>query len=238
MTGAIDAPDGVRAMFDRIAPRYDLMNRLMTGWQDARWRRIAAEIAVDGGAATALDAATGTGGLARALHRAGAHRVVGVDVSSAMLDRAAVLSSEIEGIELSYADVMDLPFDDGTFDACTIGFGLRNLPDYQLGIRELTRVLAPGGRLVILELSPVSSRVFGTLFGLYFGKAVPVAGWLVTGDRDAYRYLPESVQAFPDAPGLAAMMNGAGLCDVRWRYFGRRTVALHVGRKSNEEPDE
>lgn len=218
-------------MFDRIAPRYDLMNRLMTGYQDQRWRRTAARIAVGSGADRVLDAATGTGDLARALHDAGAREVVGVDVSSAMLERAASNLRRCPGVRVLYADVMELPFDDGSFDACTIGFGLRNLPDYQAGIAEMARVLAPGGRLVILELTPQADSLFRTLFRPYFERIVPALGGLIAGDRAAYRYLPESVHNFPDAAKLAGMMHAAGLVDIRWRYAGVGSVALHVGTK-------
>jgi demethylmenaquinone methyltransferase/2-methoxy-6-polyprenyl-1,4-benzoquinol methylase len=229
--GAIESPAEVREMFDRIARRYDLMNRLMTGWRDRRWRAAAARAAVGDGAGAALDVATGTGSLARALHDAGAFTVVGVDFSTAMLDVAALRTPANAGVSLRYGDAMDLPFPAETFDACTIGFGLRNLPDYQACLREMARVLRPGGRLVVLELTPHDRPVFGPLFDLYFGRIVPLVGWLVTGDRDAYRYLPESVCAFPDAGRLAGMMSRAGLVEVRWRYFAGGSVALHTGVK-------
>ena len=234
MTGSIDAPVSVWAMFDRIASRYDLMNSLMTGWQDERWRGAAARAAAGDGVDRALDAATGTGRLAIALRQAGAVKVVGVDASSGMLERAASRAKARGGISLLYADVMDLPFDDDTFDACTIGFGLRNLPDYRLGVKEMARVVAPGGRLVILELTPGARGAFGQLFDFYFGRVVPQLGSIVGGDRAAYSYLPESVRTFPDADALARMMHDAGLVDIRWRFFGGRTVALHVGTKAEE----
>lgn len=234
MSGSIDAPDNVWAMFDRIAPRYDLMNGLMTGWQDRHWRALAARYAVEEGADLALDAATGTGALAVALRNAGARRVIGVDASSEMLTQAASNLAGSDSVSLLYADVMELPFEPGTFDVCTIGFGLRNLPDYQAGLAEMTRVLAPGGRLVLLELTPVESGPFGRLFDVYFGSIVPLLGWLITGDHAAYRYLPESVRAFPDARTLAAMMHRAGLTDIRWRLLGGGSVALHVGVKNRE----
>jgi demethylmenaquinone methyltransferase/2-methoxy-6-polyprenyl-1,4-benzoquinol methylase len=218
-------------MFDRIAPRYDLMNQLMTGWQDERWRALAARAAVAGEAGLVLDVATGTGALARALRQAGARSVTAVDFSSEMLQFAALGIEPGSGICLMYADAMALPFADGAFDACTIGFGLRNLPDFQAGLYEMARVLRPGGRLVVLELTPVATPLFGRLFEMYFGRIVPLLGRLVTGDREAYRYLPESARAFPDARRLAAMMDRAGLVDIRWRFFGGGTVALHVGVK-------
>jgi demethylmenaquinone methyltransferase/2-methoxy-6-polyprenyl-1,4-benzoquinol methylase len=234
VTGSIDAPENVRAMFDRIASRYDLMNGLMTGWQDRRWRAIAAQNAVQGRAGLALDAATGTGALAKALRDAGARKVIGVDASSEMLIRAASNLASVDEVSLLYADVMELPFESNTFDACTIGFGLRNLPDYRAGIAEMTRVLVPGGRLVILELTPMRNLWFELPFDFYFGRVVPLVGWLVAGDIAAYRYLPDSVRAFPDAPTLAGMMHNAGLTKIRWRIFGGGSVALHVGVKAEE----
>ena len=231
MSGAIDAPETVRAMFDRIAPRYDLMNRLMTGRQDQRWRAAAAHVALEAGARRVLDAATGTGDLVRALHDAGAADVVGVDASSEMLERAAANLAGCGGVSLCWADVMALPFAAGAFDAATIGFGLRNLPDFQGSIAELTRVLRPGGRLVILELSPLGDSRLRPLLQTYFERMVPFAGGLVTGDRSAYRYLPDSVHNFPDAATLAEMLHAAGLVEIRWRCFGLGSVALHVGTK-------
>jgi demethylmenaquinone methyltransferase/2-methoxy-6-polyprenyl-1,4-benzoquinol methylase len=231
MSGSRDTPETVRAMFDRIAPRYDLMNGLMTGWQDQRWRAAAARAALATGAECVLDAATGTGALARALLAAGARAVVGVDASSEMLERAAANLAACAGVSLLYADVMALPYNDGRFDACTIGFGLRNLPDYPGGVAELARVLAPGGRLVVLELTPLGHSRYRPFLEAYFERVVPRLGRLVSGDRAAYKYLPESVHSFPDAPTLAGMMSAAGLRDVRWRCFGAGSVALHVGTK-------
>jgi demethylmenaquinone methyltransferase/2-methoxy-6-polyprenyl-1,4-benzoquinol methylase len=129
---------------------------------------------------------------------------------------------------------MHLPFEDNVFDACTIGFGLRNLPDYQLGINEMTRVLAQSGRLAILEMTRFPDSLLRPLFELYFGQVVPVIGGIVSRDREAYRYLPESVRNFPSAVSLAEMMHAAGLVDVRWRFFGGGAVALHVGTKPEE----
>ncbi len=231
MSGAIDAPDAVRDMFDRIAPRYDLMNRLMSGWQDLRWRRAAAQAALNGGGGRVLDAATGTGDLAEALREAGATDITAVDASPEMLARAGARFIPHANVRVQMADVMRLPFGDGVFDACTIGFGLRNLPGYQAGINEMARVLMPGGRLVVLEATPLEDARFGVLFEPYFSWVVPRIGGLITGDRSAYEYLPESVRNFPNAEGLAGMLHVAGLTRIRWRYFAAGTVALHVGVK-------
>ena len=129
------------------------------------------------------------------------------------------------------ADALALPFPDATFDACTVAFGLRNMADYAAALREMTRVLRPGGRLVCLELTPLRRPVLGRLFGWYFARVVPLVGGLLSGDREAYRYLPQSVAAFPSADALAELMRGAGLADVSYRLLGGGTVALHVGTK-------
>lgn len=217
-------------MFDRISRRYDLMNRLMTGGRDVAWRRLAAREALASGRGCVLDLATGTADLAIELARQGAARVVALDFSRQMLRGAAEKLHRLghPRIELVCADAMRLPFPDATFDACTIGFGLRNLPDYQAGIAEMARVLRPGGRVVILETTPVQQPWLAPLFHLYFDRIVPLIGGLVSGDRDAYGYLPRSTGAFPDAETLAGMLASAGLAEVRVRRLMLGTVALHV----------
>ncbi|HEX5498259.1 MAG TPA: class I SAM-dependent methyltransferase, partial [Thermomicrobiales bacterium] len=125
-----------------------------------------------------------------------------------------------------------LPFPDGVFDACTVAFGLRNMPDYRAALTEMGRVLRPGGRLVCLELTPMRRPVLGGLFAWYFAHAVPLVGGILSGDRDAYRYLPQSVAAFPDAATLAALMRDAGFAEVTWNKLGAGTVALHVAGKA------
>jgi len=235
--GALRQPPEVRAMFDRIVRRYDLMNRLMSLGRDVAWRRLAAREALAGGARQVLDVATGTGDLALELARQGAPRVVGADFSRGMLQLAA---DKIRGrgasIRLLQADAMALPFPDGAFDACTVAFGLRNMPDYEAAVVEMSRVLRPGGRLVVLEMTPLRVPVLRTLFRWYFDRLVPLIGGLISGDRDAYRYLPTSVSAFPPAEELAAIMTRAGLAPVRYQYLMMRTVALHVGVKPGTTP--
>jgi demethylmenaquinone methyltransferase / 2-methoxy-6-polyprenyl-1,4-benzoquinol methylase len=220
-------------MFDRIVGRYDLMNRLMTGNRDVAWRRLAATIAIGAGAETALDVATGTGDLAIELRRQGVPYVVGLDFAREMLISAERKRDErrVSGIDLLQGDAIHLPFFDGTFDALTIAWGLRNLPDYPAGVRELSRVLKPEGRLVILEMTPLRNPVLRKGFNLYFERVVPVIGGLISGDYDAYRYLPASVGAFPDADRLAGMMQASGLRNVRYMLVGGGTVALHIGIK-------
>ncbi len=231
--GALRPPSEVRVMFDRISPRYDLMNRLMTAGRDLAWRRAAARAAVGSGAARVLDVATGTGDLALELVEQGAGRVTGVDFAAAMLRGAVekLAARGVERVDLVQADAMRLPFPDGCFDACTIAFGLRNLPDYPAAVMELARVVRPGGRVVILEMTPVRQPLFRPLFGAYFDHLVPLVGGLVSGEPEAYRYLPRSVQAFPSASHLTLLMWRAGLREVRYRRFALGTVALHVGVK-------
>ncbi|HZO97759.1 MAG TPA: ubiquinone/menaquinone biosynthesis methyltransferase [Gaiellaceae bacterium] len=217
------APDGVRTMFDRIAPVYDAMNRVMSAGLDLRWRRVAAAAAVRPGDRV-LDAACGTGDLALADLAAGAGEVVGVDFSPRMLERARRKSGAVRWVE---ADLLALPFPDASFDAATVGFGIRNVPELERGLRELRRVLRPGGRLALLEIT----RPRGLLrpfFGLWFDALVPVAGRLLPGGR-AYAYLPASVRRFPGAEELAELLAAAGFGDVRFRLLAGSIVAVHTG---------
>lgn len=220
-------------MFDRIVRRYDLMNRLMSGGRDVAWRRMAAREAIDAGVIRVLDVATGTGDLALELAHQGAPLVVGADLSLGMLQGAAgkIARDTRAPLVLTQADAMCLPFADGSFDACTVAFGLRNMPDYQGAIAEMARVLRPGGRLVILEMTPLRQPLLRTAFSWYFDRIVPIIGGLISGDRDAYRYLPRSVGAFPDVDTVATMMRAADLPCVRTRRLAMGTVALWVGVK-------
>ena len=210
-------------MFDRIAPVYDVMNRAMTGGLDRRWRRHTAS-AVVGRGDRVLDAACGTGDLAIADLRAGAGSVTGLDFSAAMLERAGKKSSEVAWVR---GDLLDLPFPDATFDAATIGFGIRNVPELEAGLRELRRVLRPGGRLAILEITQPRG-VLRPFFGFWFDRVVPLAGRLLPGG-EAYTYLPASVRRFLSAEDLVAALEGVGFADVRFRLFGGSIVALHTG---------
>jgi demethylmenaquinone methyltransferase/2-methoxy-6-polyprenyl-1,4-benzoquinol methylase len=235
--GAIRSRDDVRAMFDHIVPRYDLMNRLMTGGRDVAWRRLAVREALRGrnpADVRILDVATGTGDLALALRDAGAADVVGLDFSAAMLDQAirkdtaAARHRRVAWVE---GDAMSLPFPEASFDAVTVAFGLRNMPSYPAALREMVRVLRPGGTLVCLETTPLQLPVLRAIFALYFARVVPIVGGLLSGDRDAYRYLPASTAAFPDAETLGQMMLAAGFSRVRYLRRGLGTVALHVAAK-------
>lgn len=240
-TGALRDGRHVREMFGRIVPRYDAMNRLMTGGRDVAWRRLAVREALarqPADTAYVLDVATGTGDLAFALVAGGAAAVIGADFARPMLAAAAAKrppdtadDGRTDGVRWVVADALALPFPDASFDACTVAFGLRNMADFGAALREMGRVLRPGGRLVCLELTPYRRPVLGRLFGWYFARVVPLVGGILSGDRDAYRYLPSSVAAFPTAAALTALFGDAGFADIRHRLLGGGTVALHVGTK-------
>jgi demethylmenaquinone methyltransferase / 2-methoxy-6-polyprenyl-1,4-benzoquinol methylase len=221
----------VRAMFDAIAPRYDLLNAMLSLGIDRGWRREAVAWAVAKGPRAVLDVATGTADLALALRRAApTAEVVGVDVSEPMLavGRAKAARRGIE-VRLEVADGAALPFADGSFDAVTIAFGLRNFGDIDAGLREFRRVLRRDGRLVVLEFPPPPGGVFGQVFRAYFTRVVPWLGGLVSGRRDAYAYLPASVMAFPAPEALADRMRRAGFRDVRYQLQTGGVSALHRG---------
>lgn len=226
-------------MFDRIVPRYDLLNRVMTGGRDVAWRRVAVREALRGrdpAQTRVLDVATGTGDLALALRDAGVGDVTGLDFSAPMLreamrkDAASGAGPWVTWIE---GDAMALPCADGSFDAVTVAFGLRNMPSYAGALREMSRVLRPGGTLVCLETTPLTAPLLRRLFDWYFSRIVPRIGALLSGDDDAYHYLPASAAVFPDAETLGRMMLAAGLERVRYLRLGMGTVALHVGRKAD-----
>jgi len=217
-------PDTVRGMFDRIAPFYDAMNRVMTVGLDRRWRKLAVTEVVWPGDRV-LDACCGTGDLAVEAERRGG-RVVGLDFSEKMLERARKKSGAIEWVQ---GDALALPFADGEFDAATVGFGVRNLADLEGGLRELARVLKPGGKLAVLEIT----RPRGLLrpfFRLWFDGIVPLLGRVLPGG-EAYTYLPASVRRFPGPDDLSTLFESAGFQDVRYRLLGGGIVALHVGTK-------
>lgn len=232
-SGALRDGREVSEMFGRIVRRYDTMNRIMTGGRDVAWRRLAARTALNGSAGRAVDVATGTGDLALDLLAAGAASVVGIDFAPPMIETAREKAAGEPRARFLVGDALSLPFRDGEFDACTVSFGLRNMRDYQAAIDEMTRVIRPGGRFVCLELTPYRKPVLGTLFGWYFSSVVPLVGGLLSGEREAYRYLPASVDGFPDTYSLAAMMDRAGLCEIRWKLLGGGTVALHTGYRAD-----
>ena len=215
-------PDAVRGMFDRIAPVYDAMNRIMTAGLDRRWRRLAVEAVVQPGDRV-LDACCGTGDLAVAAEREGGV-VTGLDFSPRMLERARRKSATVEWVE---GDLLALPFDDVAFDAATVGFGVRNVADLELALAELRRVLRPGGRLAILEITQPRGPL-KPFFSLWFDRIVPLLGKVLPGGR-AYTYLPASVRRFPGAEDLTALLERHGFERVTFRLLGATIVALHVG---------
>src|SRR6476620_4298063 len=207
-------------MFDRIAPVYDVMNRVMTAGLDRRWRRLTVEAIVQPGARV-LDACCGAGDLAIAGEREGGH-VTGLDFSPAMLERARRKSTTIEWVE---GDMLALPFEDASFEAATVGFGVRNVVDLERGVAELRRVLRPGGRLAILEITHPRG-ILRPFFSLWFDRIVPLLGKVLPGGR-AYTYLPASVKRFPNAEGLVDLMRETGFGEVEFRLLGGSIVALH-----------
>ena len=219
-------------MFDRIAGVYDLMNTAMTAGLHHRWRERAADRAELELGDRALDVCCGTGDLALALApRVGAQgRVVGCDFSEPMLELARGKAAErgVSQISFEWADALELPYEDAGFDAVTVGFGVRNLADLDTGLREMARVLRPGGRLVILEITQPQRPPLSIFFSLWFDRVVPLLG-TVAGDRAAYTYLPESVKRFPGPEGLAASMDEAGFERIRYTVLAGGIIAIHSG---------
>jgi demethylmenaquinone methyltransferase/2-methoxy-6-polyprenyl-1,4-benzoquinol methylase len=218
-------------MFDRIAPRYDLLNGVMSGGLDRRWRRRAAAACDLSAGMSALDCCTGTGDLALEMAaRVTRHGLVtGLDFSPEMLTRARA-KAESRGVPIRFVrgDALALPFADDAFDAAAVAFGARNWSDLEAGLAELVRVVRPGGRVVVLEITtPTRLR---RLNALWFERVVPVVGRLVSGDRSAYSYLPASARRFPTPPHLAAILRAAGLRDVGWSGHMGGIIALHHGR--------
>jgi demethylmenaquinone methyltransferase/2-methoxy-6-polyprenyl-1,4-benzoquinol methylase len=217
----------VRAMFDRIARVYDPLNSLMTAGLHHRWRARAADLAALAPGGRALDVASGTGDLAIELaRRVGPEgTVVGSDFSEGMLELARAKSQDVTW---EWANAMELPYPDDGFDAATVGFGARNFGDLDRGIAEMARVVRPGGKVVILEITTPQRPPLSTFFSIWFDRVVPLLG-RVAGDPDAYTYLPNSVKRFPGPEALAARMASAGLADVRWILTAGGIIALHVG---------
>jgi demethylmenaquinone methyltransferase/2-methoxy-6-polyprenyl-1,4-benzoquinol methylase len=211
-------------MFDRIAGVYDVMNSVMTAGLHHRWRERATDLARVGPGTRALDVATGTGDLAIALARRGGE-VVGSDFSEGMLERARAKSADVRWEQ---ANALALPYETDSFDAATVGFGARNFSDLRGGLSEMVRVVRPGGRVVVLEITTPTKPPLSTFFSLWFDRIVPLLGRL-TGENQAYSYLPSSVKRFPAPRELGAEMHGLGLRDVRWILTAGGIIALHSG---------
>ena len=216
--------DEVRTMFDRIAPVYDAMNRVMTAGLDRRWRKLAVRQVVWPGDRV-LDTCCGTGDLAVEAERRGG-RVVGLDFSEQMLERARNKSGTIEWVR---GDALDLPFADGEFDAATVGFGIRNLDELDRGLRELWRVLREEGKVAVLEITRPRG-ILRPFFRIWLDAMIPLAGRFLPGGK-AYTYLPASVRRFPGPEDLSRLLENAGFSDVRYRLLGGGSVALHTAVK-------
>jgi demethylmenaquinone methyltransferase/2-methoxy-6-polyprenyl-1,4-benzoquinol methylase len=232
VTTATERARAVSSMFTRIAHRYDVMNSLMTAGRHHTWRRAAAREAAAAPAGAVLDLATGTADLAIAVRRLDpARTVVGADFSLGMLaEGRRKLRALREGqVALTAADALALPFANGTFASVVSAFLLRNLVDLEAGLAEMRRVTRPGGRVIALDIVKIALPLWDVAFGLYFHRVVPAVGALVAGDRQAYTYLPDSVDRFLTARELTTTMERVGLHDVRATTFGLGSVALHVG---------
>ena len=217
----------VRAMFDRIARVYDRMNSVMTAGMHHRWRERAADLAAVSEGDRALDVATGTGDLAIELRRrvGTSGDVVGLDFSASMLELAREKASDIR---FEQGNALDLPYADGEFAAATVGFGARNFSDLAAGLAEMRRVVRPGGRVVVLEITTPQRPPLSWFFRAWFDRVVPALG-RVAGDPDAYTYLPSSVRRFPGPVELGADLASAGLVDVRWVLTAGGIIAIHAG---------
>lgn len=217
----------VRAMFDRIARVYDRMNSVMTAGMHHRWRERAADLAAVGPGDRALDVATGTGDLALELRRrvGESGEVVGLDFAESMLE---IARGKAPDIRFEQGNALELPYGDGEFDAATVGFGARNFSDLRRGLAEMRRVVRPGGRVVVLEITAPQRPPLSWFFRLWFDRAVPALGRLA-GDPDAYTYLPSSVRRFPGPRELGGELEAVGLVDVRWVLTAGGIIAIHAG---------
>ncbi len=220
----------IEEMFSRLVPHYDRMNRLMTGGRDGRWRTLAVE-ASQPQDAIVLDLGAGTGDLSAEFRRQGAGHVFGLDVSASMLARAEQKFGS-DGIDWLQGDALHLPFADESFDVVASAFVMRNLPDLAGSFEEMARVLRPGGRLVGLDITHPPDTPWGRLLRFGFEQGVTRVAGLLSGDRSAYRYLPNSLSGYPTADELSRMLESVGLVDVSYRRLSKGAVALHLGRKS------
>jgi demethylmenaquinone methyltransferase / 2-methoxy-6-polyprenyl-1,4-benzoquinol methylase len=234
-----EASRKVREMFTRIAPRYDLLNHLLSAQMDKRWRARAAEALrpiLQNPQAVALDLCCGTGDLAFTLAKGAQARIIGADFSHTMLTRAKEKAQSVSNgkapIPFLEADALRLPFASGSFDLVTTSFGFRNLANYEDGLREIYRVLAPGGTLGILEFTEPAPGIIGGAYRFYCQKVLPTIGGIISGDPAAYAYLPKSVARFFRPDELAALMKSVGYTSVRYELMTLQSVALHLAAKS------
>lgn len=237
-----DASQKVRDMFTQIAPRYDLLNHLLSFELDRLWRARAAKCLrpiLERPDAVVLDLCCGTGDLALALRNAGEARILGADFAHTMLVRARRKSRDSglpPRVPISFfeADALGLPFADASFDLVSSAFGFRNLANYEAGLREIYRVLKPGGTAAILEFAEPPQGFPGDLYRWYFTRVLPRIGWLVSGHQSAYTYLPKSVARFFCPTELAGLMRRVGYQSVDFREWTMRTVALHTATRKTE----
>jgi demethylmenaquinone methyltransferase/2-methoxy-6-polyprenyl-1,4-benzoquinol methylase len=226
--GRLEAGE-VRDMFDRVARFYDLLNTVMSAGLHHRWRERAVDLAAVSPGDRVLDVATGTGDLALALARrvAPGGEVVGSDFSEEMLARARRKNRSPQTLSFEWGDALDLSYPDDSFDAATVGFAARNFADLAAGLREMRRVVRPGGRVVVLEFTTPTRLPMSAFYGVWFDRVVPLLG-RISNDPDAYTYLPNSVKRFPRPQGLAAEMERAGLCEIRYLLTAGGIVAIHA----------
>jgi demethylmenaquinone methyltransferase/2-methoxy-6-polyprenyl-1,4-benzoquinol methylase len=224
-------PAQVRSMFARIAERYDFLNRLLSLGTDRRWRALVVESSGPLEGRLVVDACCGTGDLALDYARAGA-RVIGVDFTLEMLRRAGPKVARARSVRvlLVGGDAQRLPLRSRCADLASVAFGIRNLADPEVGLAEMARVLKPGGRVLVLEFAPPPRGAFGALYGLYFLRVLPRIGRWISGDPDAYSYLPRTVLAWPEPAEFQRRMEAAGLVECGWRALSRGIACLHWGR--------
>ena len=232
--GGKERSDYVRGMFDRIARRYDLLNRLISGGQDMKWRRFVAEVAQLPASGQLLDIATGTGDIAfEALKLSPGAQVLGADFALEMMRVGKGREPYGRRVNWTGADALALPYADGSFDAVVSGYLMRNVIDIPLALAEQRRVLKPGGRIVILDTSPPPNNILKPVILLHLQVGVPLLGRLIGGAAagDAYQYLPESTQAFKTPEELKRLVELAGFSDVRYKRFMFGTMAVHWGQR-------